>query len=408
MKRLWIGIIVLLIGLVGLGGFLFWRMKQIVPKPESTASFSPAPQIPPVDESLKFSTVASGTYLLYQTTTISDRGKQDWANDDIQETKFYRRNILDGSEQLISTSHLRSDQGGAVAQIYGKDVLFHRYNGPDDAIISLDGTVTQKKSEWGTFRSKDGRFEVHFTSIYDDPKMDAVDIRVLDRTNQTEKKLFFTKKDFNGSFVVPVAVSLDGSQLFVQTSSLYESSLGINKWSISVETGVKTNISPTEISPQKNETMNTQLYPEQQMMLVSVYGTKPCEDCMGEDTPSAPSKIYLYSIPQKTLKLILEDKDFLISPVRLSEDATLLAYGINNENIWITPFNAPRSNDQNITQGILLDWMENGVVVERKGGDVIYLDSATKKITELGRSRGSYNDADFQGFEYIGAVKLPR
>lgn len=413
MKRIQIAITIVIIGIVGLGGFIFWRMSQQIPTPKTSFETSSEPAVDILPLTVKTTSITtpmkstSGTYLLYQTTTISDRGTQDWANDDVQETKLYRRNISDGSEQLISTSHLRSDQGGAVAQIYGKDVLFHRYNGTDDAVISLDGNATQKKSEWGTFRSKDGWFEVHFTSIYDDPKMDAVDIRVLDRTNQTEKKLSFTKKDFNGSFVVPVAVSLDGSQLFVQTSSLYESSLGINQWSISVETGIKTNISPTGISLQKNETMNTQLYPEQQIMLVSIYGTKPCPDCMEGDIAVAPSKIYLYSIPQKTLKLILEDKNFLISPVRLSEDATLLAYGINNENIWITPFNVPRINDQNITQGTLLDWLDSGMVVERKGGDFVYIDSATKKITQLGRSIGSYNDADYQKFEYIGAVTLP-
>ena len=389
---------------VALIGFIIWRINQ-----------TPTPVTETPSKEVEANAVATpltpkpGTYLIYQITTISDRGKPDWANDDVQETKLYRKNIADGSEQLISTSSLRSDQGSVVSQIYGKDILVRRFNGPDDAVIELDGTVTTKKSEWGTLRSRDGRFEVHYTSIYDDTKENTMDIRILNREDKTEKTLHFKKSDFVEKYSyepVLVGLSSDGVNLFIRTAYT-ESDIPTSYYSsVNVNTGLITNISPSGIAVKKNETINTQLYPEQQMLLISVYGTKSCADCMGGDTATAPSKIYLYSIPQKTLTLVFEDKEFFISPVQLSEDARLLAYGINNENIWVTPFNIPRTNDQNITQGTLLDWMESGMVVERKGGDFVYIDSATKKITELGRTRGAYQDADFQRFEYIGSVTL--
>lgn len=407
MKRLWITITIVLIGLVGLGGFIFWRMSQTTPtkEPVLDVSSQTAETIPTVVSTKP----TPGTYLVYQTTTISDRGKPDLVNDDVHVTKVYQKNLADGSEQLLATSQLVTD--GPVLKLYGKDVLFHRYNGPDDAVIALDGTVTTKKSEWGTFRSKDGRFEVHYTSIYDNPKANTVDIRVVNLVDNTEKKYTLTSKDlanFSPGQPIPVGITLDGTTLFLSSTNPGSDTPTSGRYfSVAVDTWVVSEITPKEIPVQKNESMSIKFFPEQQMMLVSVYGTEPCTDCMGGVTATAPSKIYLYSIVQKTAKLILENKDFLISPVRLSEDGTLLAYGINNENIWVTLFNAPKTNDQLVMQGTLLDWMDIGMVVERKGGDFVYIDSATKKITQLGRSIGSYNDADYQKFEYIGAVTLP-
>ncbi|MEK7615245.1 MAG: hypothetical protein AAB431_02575, partial [Patescibacteria group bacterium] len=149
---------------------------------------------------------------------------------------------------------------------------------------------------------------------------------------------------------------------------------------------------------------------DQSKIIVSQMGVRDGDsfEGMGGPEPAAPSDIYLINTNTDTAARIFIDKDFPISPIVLGPDGTEWGYDIyESGSIWLmSVVDKDRVNQNHFTNGRLLDWLKDGIVVDRNGNDVAYIDRVTHKATVLARNAGSYYDSDFQTVNYIGSITI--
>ncbi len=363
--------------------------------------------------------LSSGTYLLYQVDRVADYGPKDWANDDVRETVIYRHRIGSSDpDSVVAKIDSQDTDGSVIASTFGTDLLVHRYSNTGDAIVSLDGTAKKISENWGLIRSKNGRYEVEYKDLNDSPAKEklAGHISFRDRVAKTEKILTLPIGDDTLTPVSPkpIALSDDGLTVSVAYVGGWEGPGKAMMWKLETTTNTSTELKSfsklTDLDFSKHLYTYT-MSADFSKIIVAQTGVAADQgsEGMGGPAPGGATDVYLIDTKTDTSQLIFQDKDFTLYPVAISPNGLEWQYSIgNDESLWIGP-SAPghiRENKDRFTQGRLLEWLDHGLVVDRHGNDIVYIDRTTHGVTVLGRNSGSYNDPDYQTVNYIGSIEI--
>lgn len=354
-----------------------------------------------------------GTYLIYQMGRVKDYGSQEWANDDVNETTLYAWKIGESEPHVISTILSESTRGGVFASIFGEDLLVHRYSKNGAAIVSLDGVVQEIPEIWGSMRSKNGRFELAYASVYDgEASQKSGTIVLWDREQDTQQTFRVDDKKLalDAGELQPTAITNDGSVIYLTAVFSGEGSIAPRLWKLFTQNGDVVEVVSLHALEADTKTPHayfTTLDPDRALLYVSQMALvdDPTNE-MGGMSPGAPTTLYKIDLAHDSATRVFQDDSFALEPIAISPDGETFAYGIEGSAVWIMPKgHEQRANADMVSQGALLDWFESGMVIRRQD-DVIYLDSGTRRVQPLGRSIGYYRDPDYQTFEYIGSITI--
>ncbi len=354
-----------------------------------------------------------GEHLIYKVKTLKSEGKEDWANDDVWEVSLYSWMVGDQSATRITSFEESLELGGSIVpEIYGNDLLVHRY-------ATLLGEETAIEPTWGTIRSKNGAFQVDFSSIYDEGGVGDTFTLTNPARGQSET---FTLSEIDPVLAerkaVPYHIANDASFIALSPTDLpMEGFVQYTTFLYHIDSGKVMDLSENKdlqklIEDEGTATESMKAHwsylPDQQKIWLSVFESVEDDEQVYTGWRSvAPFKLFEIDPFEKAEpRLLLQDDDFMLGNIRYSPDKKSLHYAINNDGVWIVPIGAERQNSHRVTSGRLIEWLEDGIVVDRGGNEIVYIDLNSKNITPLGRTVGAYGDEDYLNFEYIGSVSI--
>lgn len=347
-----------------------------------------------------------GEYLVYQLSSVYDRGEQDSSNDDLMEYLWYYHRLGDewAYPNLFFLQYTSSPEQYISSRVYGDAIWLHGYTDTLDALVGLDGIAELIEPDWKGFLSEDGTYSVNYQILRADRGSDVVaSVYNLETDTETEVLMSAEALGIDLGFAEPFAVSNDGI-LYAREVFEGEGSFINGFWIADTNTGeIKTlsSLDALDIVAHFDNTLNV----EAGKMLVATaeYGTNEFGPGV---TFNPPSALHLIDIETDTVQTILENDTFAYLFPQLSEDATAFAYQYGyNEDVWIAGIGENITNSNHRISGSLLDWVGNHIVVDRDG-ELLVFNLLTEELVSLDRSRGAYSDPDFQRIEYLGVISV--
>ncbi len=373
-----------------------------------------------VEEPTVKETLAPGTYLVYSVTRVSDPGAQEWANDDTQEVSFYRWRLGEAAPvKFYTNTHGPELDGGLTTSVFGKDLLMHRFALQDekqqDGIVDLAGNVLKvKPQQWGIIRSKNGRFEVSYTSPYDNIGEDGYAIGDVTATvTNLETGATLATVDLSALpqerfFVEPFLIDDAGKYFYARELCGCEAQTS-GLWEVEVATGAirqldtivrLDNIGQATIDSERRRMMYTK----------TGYGEYPCEFagmCRGS---APPTSVRVLDLETGIDRELFTDQDSAYGAPILDPtdpDRYLLVDGGEPQILSLRSLSDPTFKEEKTLDGTayLTDFLGETVVYWMDEGRYL-MDWESWETTLLGKAVLDLKEGSWQQFDYFGSITI--
>ncbi|PJA47285.1 hypothetical protein CO172_02110 [Candidatus Uhrbacteria bacterium CG_4_9_14_3_um_filter_36_7] len=356
---------------------------------------------------------------LYQTTRIIDDGKEEWRNDDTDETTLYRifindKNAGDAPTQKITSIISKATTGSVISEVFGEKLLVHRYKtnpaseqgviSEYDALVKLNGSfqIFQTPGWQSMIASKNGEIFATWQTT-SEPKNRYLITKLSVKNIQGD---ILTEKIFDPSVfgitmgeIEPFLINNAGDAVYLRNVFGGEGyTTGV--WRFDIKTGeVKSYPYLTD-----NKIWQFRVDPGLEK-LVGVTFSVPTE--MGTP-PTGPSSIHILDLKTEEGQKILEDQTLVFQNPFIDPDGKSISFSyssdVRDSVVWIVPIGeAPENQDIKIS-GRLLDWVSSWLVVNRNQEIILY-NTQTKQLISLAESKGFVTDPDYITVEYIGNIE---
>ncbi len=415
-KTLLLLIVIVLIG--GLG-FLYWASFV----DQTTEPIAEVSEEQEAQETQEPENVGPGTYLIFQSVRTTDAGEQDWANDDTQTYTFYRLALGEAtyranpsSEDLVAfatVEHGPEFGGGLTTTIFGENLLMHRYqtsrvydavNGrpeegtEQDGLMSLTGEIVKTRPEqWGSIRSKNGRYEVTWNSLYDEIEQNILVTDTLsgEIVAQVDPASIMESSRWTAE---PFAMNNLGTYLYLHEVCGCEASLS-GYWEVNLKTGEIRDLQKLFDLPSWSQ---TNLDPDTgRLLVIDEAREASSEGPFDELVP--PSTVRLIDLDSsETTNLFTDEAQAYGRPLldASGQDSYLLRPWKEGNEIWLFGLEDDEAQEaEKLTDGWVMDWVGDWLVVD---------DNQILSLFNL-ETRGSMTLVVPDGaerFEYVGSVVI--
>ncbi len=362
----------------------------------------------PVEEELP-----SGSYLVFESVQVTDQGTQDWANDDTETYTFYRMALEEGRYQANLTTddlvefaaieHPSTISGSLTTYIFGQHLLMHRYLADDqDGILSLDGELVETRpQEWGTIRSKNGRYQVDFKMNRGDARVAVTQLMVTDLdTGSTLLEKMVNPAELDGGWdLEPFVIDDQGEYLYVHEVCGCEATLpGI--WQVEIATGEVTRI---DTLVDLDSWFLSSLDAQGRGMLAITTGSKPRTEGLGENL-LPPTTIRILDLDSLEVDEILVDEERVWNQPWLDpqgNDRYVVRLWDERDKVYLVNFEDPEISEENyLTDAVVLDWTGDWLVMQVQGIDTILI-----KLINLETREEILIDLPERS-RYVGSIEL--
>lgn len=361
--------------------------------------------VPPLDDT--FVPPAPGTYVIFQTTRVVDRGTEDWANDDTEETGIFFYPLAGAVTPSIFTNVLAGpDWDGLVwSEVVGQEVLVHRASVDGDGLVGLDGQWVKMESGDGRrIANRDGSVWVDYAMTYDNRaatvSMNIQNSKQLDNNqNVVHVDLDPAELGISLGYAEPFMISDDGSQVYVRQICECDAIGLTGFWVIDVATQKLTSVGYLSAKGIHQYEVNPTT---KQLIGVS--------NVLGEDFtqgPSGPSAIHLVDLTTGVGKVLQSEPDdsVVLGNPFLSDDGSMYSFDLMEGIIRTAKVGTPNKNYIATTDGRVLAWVDGWMVLDRDGAIVLHR-IADKTETVLARSEAEYSDSDYVRAQFVGVITV--
>lgn len=360
---------------------LYWG-KSIEEAMVPVVIAEPVPE--PVEEELP-----SGSYLVLQ----------------VDERYFFRLAVNDiGSSnplEFATVDQPMSVSGGLTTDVYGQDLLMHRYLDDDqDGILSLEGKIIETRPEqWGTIRSTNGRYQVDFEIDRGDGRVAITSLTVTDiDAGTTLLKKTMNPEELDGGWdLEPFVIDDLGDFIYIHEVCGCEATLS-GLWQLEIATGELTRLDTlvdldswhlSSLDPQKRR-----------LLAVS--------------TNSEPSNVGPYNelVPPTTIRILdlntLESIDLLLDEKQAWDRAWLdpegndryvvSLWGEGNK-LYIVDFTDSEITEESyLAGGRMRDWVGDWLVVQDS-------QDSTLRLVNVESKEEVMLDLPGERVQYIGSIE---
>ena len=394
MKKQIIALVVLLIAL-GVWAY-FWAQS----KEEANVA--------PVGEQVADDNLPLGPQIIYQTTRVKDRGSDDAADDDVEETIIYRADMT-GKSTVMATIDSARRAASPRAEIIGQDIFVHNYTDGHDVWLNLEGVtdVSGNRSN-DNIANTDNRLANRDSSVWVDYSLEyenraaAVTMRIgwlgmdeaLNEHVTLEPPEPFeldpAELGITLGYAVPFVISDDGKTVYIREICECDAISLRGLWRFDIATQTLTKI--TYIVEQDVEEYKINSATKQ---LIGVsYAHDGPETDFGGGAPSGPSAIHLVDLQTGDGKEIFSSDTFVFGSAFLSPDGMIYAHDYRDDIVRVRAVGAQRQNSDDVISGNVLDWVDDTLIVDRDGEIILY-DLTTDMVTSVARTIGGrYADPD--------------
>ncbi|TAL49986.1 hypothetical protein EPN81_04070 [Patescibacteria group bacterium] len=363
--------LLLLVILILIGGMaaLYWgkSIEDVTAPVEVVAE----PVVEPIEEETE-----PVSYLVFESSEVTDPGTQDWANDDTETYTFYHLALGASNQENLSADdlvafaqivHPSTVSGGLTTYVYGQQLLMHRYQEENqDGILSLEGEVVETRPEqWSSIRSANGRYEVSYTTRFDDSETERssiTEIQVVDR--ETSQEMLRLSLDEQESWEqVPFLIDDAGEYLYVREVCGCEAMLsGI--WQINIATGEVTRL---DTLVDLDSWFLSSLDDDARRLLAIQTVTQPSTEGPGQDF-LPPATIRLLDLNRLEVDELLVDENRSwnnpwVDPE--GNDRYVVRTGYEKIGVYLVNFTDTQIREEHyLTDGWVLDWVGDWLVVQ--------------------------------------------
>ena len=391
----------IVIVLVGGLGFMYWASSV-------DQAVQPIAEVAEVDQVEEVAEVDPGTYLVFESSLVSDPGTEARANDNTETYTYYRLWVDEiGTAQPQSFTeivHPASVAGGLTAEVYGQGLLLHRYQDESqDAVLSLTGEILSTSDQnWDRFRSKNGRYEVTHTFGPDIADTDSATMRVEDLETGEVIERTYSFAEVALGWPGPHEISDDGKYVyFVQTCGCDGGPLTA-AWEVNTATGEI--IELHELFDSDGWRQNS-FDLETKRFLVIASDSEQRENDMGPYShPIAPALIRLIDTTSSvSTDLVLDDEQAWMSPWLDPEgdERYIVSSAAESYRQYLVKFTDDEITEQNyLTTGYIMDWVGDWIVTRdletQKVITLVNVETSEQVVIELPADR----------FNYVGSVVI--
>ncbi len=363
-----------------------------------------------------------GTYIIYQTTRVSDPDAKDWINDDTQEVSFFRWKVGEEAPvRFFIVGHGPEFDGSLTTNGFGQDLLAHRFSMQGgkqmDGVISLMGMVLETRTQkWGVIRSKNGRYEVAFTSPYDNPGVENPGVNLDYKAVVTDLKtgkqsdpldLSLTSVSFKGSWAEPYLIDNEGKYLYAREMFGGEGDVS-GLWEVNVQTGKARQLG---MLIKADNWGQVTLDAESRRAIIVKTGFVDVDCEMGGCREGAPpSSVELFDLETGAQRVLFTDEDAAYGAARVdptNPDHYLLASGRDGLSLTIRSLTDSSFKKVFVFDGAknLQDFLGNAIVYSTDTQTLMY-NLETDATTVLGKQTWNPADGPRQLFDYIGSITI--
>ena len=315
-----------------------------------------------------------GTYFVFQSTVRTDSGTDMAANDDVEESVFYR--VKAGDDAMVEfASFERGPEftGGLTSYVYGQDILMHRFqtdreynpttrrptDGEEmDGIMSLDGELLEiVPQRWGTLRSSNGRYQVDWDSFYGDG---GDMLTITDRSEGTVVEIPREGFQYQSERwdIEPFLIDDHGEYLYVREICGCEAVLN-GLWEVHVSTGEIVKLSDDFIF---DDWMMTSIDANAREMLIIDTDWEYSTDGPGRRL-LPPTQVTLIDLETQESQVLLESEDMVMSSPRYRADQG--SYLARSGEIYLFSIEDSEAPETAFESGWIYDWVDSWVVSKR-------------------------------------------
>jgi hypothetical protein len=367
-----------------------------------------------------FGALEPGTYLVYYTTRVSDPGAQEWANDDTQEISFYRLKVGDDAPVRFSVvSHDPELGGGLTSYVFGENLLMHRFAMENsvlmDGVVSLKGDILETRPEkWGVIRSGNGKYEVEYTSPYDNIGEIEVLGNVVATVKDTQTGAVLATVDLSGLttervfYPEPFLID-DNGEYFYASEMCACGAAPSGLWEIKIATG---EIRQLDTLVKLDGWGQAKIDSVTRKMLFAKTDFQDVNLEIGPGrTPIAPTYVGVLDIETGKDHELFTDEDAAYGAPRFAPDGSgkymLVDHGEELRVVVRSLDEETEPVEYNLGSGYFLEWVDGAIVYQSgiNGGglEIKMYDLSTGKSQVLGRD---LDDELKQRFDYIGSIKI--
>jgi hypothetical protein len=363
------------------------------------------PMVEPAQDEL-----SPGSYLVFQSVEVTDSGSQDWANDDTETYTFYRlvlgeatyrsNHSPDDLVAFATIEHPATISGGLTTYVYGQHLLMHRYLDDDqDGLLSLVGEIAQTSSKnWSRFRSSNGMYEVRYEFGLESPSVDFGTFEVTNvATGEMVAQHTLTLDSGEIGNPEPFLIDNEGAYLYVHQVCGCEATLS-GLWQVEVATGEATRL---DTLANVDSWFLSNLDANNRRLLAIETDSEPSTDGPGENL-LPPTTIRILDLERLEATDLLVDEDRAWDRPWLDPEGNdryvLRLWDEGNSLYLVNADDTEISEDQLLTNGWVLDWVRDWLVVSNSDLSLKLVNLETKEEIKL--------EFPLDRVKYIGSIEL--
>lgn len=419
MKAFQILLFLVIIILIGYMAALYWgkSVQEATVPIEVVDELTPEP----AEEEL-----SPGSYLVFQSVEVSDPGTQDWANDDTETYTFYRLALGEATyrsnpsvDDLIlfaTIEHGPAFSGSLTSYIFGQDILMHRYESTrtfdresgqpsegeeQDGILSLQGKVFDVRAEsWGQLRSDNGLYEVVWEYPYDGegPDVTVTNTESDEFVAQVSFSTIREEADARWEFE-PFLIDDAGEYLYVHEVCGCEATLS-GTWQVEIATGEVTRL---DTLVDLDSWFLSSLDVNGRGLLAISTEREPSNEEPG-DNLLPPIIVRILDLESLDVGELLVDEERAWGEPWLDSSGNdrFIIRGRDSEEgrLYLVDFaDTEITNEQYLTDGRVLDWVGDWLVVSNT-------QDSTLKLVNVESKEEVSLEISGERVEYVGSIEL--
>ena len=364
--------------LIPIGGMAALYWGKTVEDATAPIEIVEEPVVEPVQDDL-----SPGSYLVFQSVKVSDPGTEDWANDDTETYTFYRLALGEAtyrsnpsSDDLVAFAtieHPATISGGLTTYVYGQHLLMHRYlDDEQDGLLSLAGEIVQTSPKnWSKFRSSNGMYEVRYEFGLESPSIDFGTFQVTNvATGEMVTQHTLTLDSGEIGNPEPFMIDDAGEYLYVHQVCGCEAALS-GLWQVEVATGEATRL---DTLVNLDSWFLSKLDANNRRLIAIETDSEPSTDGPGENL-LPPTTVRLLDLESFEAKELLVDEDRAWNQPWLDPEGNdryvVRLWDEGNSLYLANVVDTEITQDQFLTDGWVLDWVGDWLVVQGQGFDTI-------------------------------------